>query len=70
MVVFDSNRAYGSQLETSDTTSILGVLTTQIKPNPPKDGDGKPRILASFEKPRKTPPKAPKIAGLLMTAIS
>jgi len=50
--------------------SILGVLATQIKPNPPKDGDGKPRILASFEKPRKTAPKAPKIAGLLMTAIS
>ena len=25
------------------------------KPNPPKDGDGKPRVLASSEKPRMTP---------------
>jgi len=24
-------------------------------PNPPKDGDGKPRVLASSEKPRTTP---------------
>ncbi len=24
------------------------------KPNPPKDGDGKPRVLASSENPRKT----------------
>ncbi len=24
------------------------------KPNPPKDGDGKPRVLASSEKPWKT----------------
>jgi len=33
-----------------------------IKPNPPKDGDGKPRILvssATFDRP-----KDPKIAGL------
>jgi hypothetical protein len=27
----------------------------ETKPNPLKGGDGKPRVLASFEKPRKTP---------------
>ncbi len=31
-----------------------------IKPNPPKDGDGKPRVLASSEKPRMTPPRTPR----------
>ncbi len=35
-----------------------------IKPNPPKGGDGKPRVLASFEMPRNGPSKDPKTAGL------
>ncbi len=34
------------------------------KTNPPKDGDGKQRVLASSEKPRNDSPKDPKIAGL------
>ncbi len=34
------------------------------KPNPPKDGDGKPRVLAFFEKPWNDPSKDPKIAKL------
>ncbi len=35
-------------------STILRAPETQIKPNPPKDGDGKPRVLTSFEKPWKT----------------
>ncbi len=31
-----------------------------VKPNPPKDGGGKPRVLASSEKPRMTPRRAPR----------
>ena len=34
------------------------------KPNPPKGGDGKPRVLASSEKPRNDSPKDPKTAEL------
>ena len=33
------------------------------KPNPPKDGDGKPRVLASFEKSQNDPSKEPKTAA-------
>ncbi len=36
----------------------VGQRTT--KPNPLKDGDGKPRVLASSEKPRKIPRRAPR----------
>ncbi len=35
--------------------TTLTVQTMTIKPNPTKDGDGKPRVLAFFEKPRMTP---------------
>ncbi len=40
------------------------ITTAKTKPNPSKDGDGKPRVLASFEKPRNDPSKDPKIARL------
>ena len=43
---------------------ILEFLATPIKPNPPKDGDGKPRVLASSDKSWKTPPKDSSVAGL------
>ncbi len=33
---------------------LIYLGTATIKPNPPKDGDGKPRVLASSEKPWKT----------------
>jgi len=42
----------------------MKFLVTPIKPNPSKDGDGKPRVLASSEKPWNDSPKDPKIAGL------
>ena len=34
------------------------------KPNPPKDGDGRPWVLASSEKPRNDSLKDPKTAEL------
>ncbi len=40
-----------------------------IKPNPPKDGDGKPRVFTSSEKLRNDSPKDPKIAGLPITGL-
>ena len=33
----------------------MQLLYAMIKPNLSKDGDGKPRVLAPFEKSRKTP---------------
>jgi len=44
-------------------TSILMSLATPVKPNPPKRGDGKPRVLASSEKPRTTPRRTPRLPG-------
>ncbi len=38
-------------------------LVTSTKPNPPKGGDGKPRVLASSEKPWKTPRRTPRSPG-------
>jgi len=36
-----------SEPEPYGVISIIGVVFRPIKPNPPKDGDGKPRVLAS-----------------------
>jgi len=53
--------------------SLRSLLSTNLeldlghineKPNPPKDGDGKPQVLASSEKPRNDSPKDPKTAEL------
>ena len=38
-------------------------LSYQIKPNPFKDGDGKPRVLASFATPSTTPQRTPRPPG-------
>ncbi len=54
----------GDRLPICHPATILRSLATPIKPNPPKDGDGKPRVLASSEKPRNDSPKDPKIAEL------
>ena len=45
----------GDRLAICHPATILRSLATSTKPNPFKDGDGKLRILASSEKPWKTP---------------
>jgi hypothetical protein len=41
-------------------SGILNFLVTPTKPNPPKGGDGKPRVLASSATPPATPRRTPR----------
>jgi len=56
----ESQAHIGGQLPICHPTTILRSVATTIEPDLPKDGDGKPRVLASSKKP----PKDPKIAEL------
>ncbi len=56
-------REFEPLMRESLLTSILMSLATPVKPNPPKRGDRKPRVLASSEKPRATPRRTPRLSG-------
>jgi len=55
MSAFRPKPDIGTIHQTACESLYLNSHTRLKKPNPPKGGDGKPRVLASSEKPRMTP---------------